>query len=205
MRALLLSVLCVAALAEAPNRITVTQSTTPVMQVSGSVQQIQSNGIYATVPAIADFVSLYGNGGNDECVLVPLPDGSTFMACGDTLWTYCSSGGMDTIYQPWFQDSMAIIPANNWSKCHAIEGLDQQMQAGNHNPVPDYTGCAAPVYFSNPSHTSTQPIGQILGVSGLSGTEDTLAFHVPVGGWLSSDGYIYLLYAVHHQEPNLNR
>ena len=188
-----------------PTMRVVPNSNTPLMQIVGSVQQIESNGIYAAVPTIVDTIHNYGIMGADEGASVLLPDGSVFSAFGDTIFTYPHATLGTPVFYGNFpdvsQDSYTILPANDWSRCHGIESIDHQLQAGVTHPVPDYSGCVAPTVLTNPSHTSTQPVARILDVNGLSWPENTLGFHTPTAAWMAN-GYIYLLYTVAHQWPN---
>jgi len=192
--------------ADIPANITVVPgSETPLIQLSGSVIQMSDNGIYTTTITAINFVSSVGVAGLDEGASVLFPDGRTFTAFGDTVFTYPhASLGTPVFYGSFpavVYDSMMLLPSNDWSKCSAISNLDSQLQQGISNLVPNYTGCATPTFIQNIGHSSSQPIASSITVTGLAGGEDLLGSHTPTGVFVDTSGYIYLHYNVKTQAP----
>ena len=165
-----------------------------VMPLTGDTLQLYVNGIYYKGPNPNRTATNFGVWGTDEGYSVQVGN-QIILFFGDTLGVYRGHGGeLIRYHEDRGADSIAYMPKQDLANCHYIPDLIKQLEAGNHNPSPDASGCPLLKFYTNSSHTALQPVFQPIIINGLSGGEGTGPSETPVGTFYLN-GYLYMFYS----------
>ena len=164
-----------------------------VMPLTGETLQLYVNGVYYKGETPNQTLTRFGVFGTDEGYPV-LVGSQIIFFFGDTLGALRERGEFVRYIGNRGEDSIAYMPNQNMANCHYIPGLIQQMEAGNHHPSPDTSGCPALQFYTNAAHGPSQPPFQPITINGLTGNEGTGPSATPVGTFYR-DGYLYMFYS----------
>ncbi len=165
-----------------------------VMPLTGETLQLYVNGIYYKGDTPNKTLTNFGVFGTDEGYPVQVGNQIIFFF-GDTLGAHRGRNGEFLRYtEDRGEDSIAYMPSQSLANCHYIPGLINQLNAGNHHPSPDTSGCPLLQFYTNHAHTSSQPAFQPIIINGLTGSEGTGPSETPVGTFYHN-GYLYMFYS----------
>jgi hypothetical protein len=164
-----------------------------VMPLTGETLQLYVNGIYYKGPTPNQTLTKFGMFGTDEGYPVQVGNQIIFFF-GDTLGAYREGGRFIRYIGNRGEDSIAYMPNESMANCHYIQGLISQMEAGNHNPSPNTSGCPTLQFYTNGSHGPNQPIFQPILINNLTGDEGTGPSRTPVGTFYRN-GFLYMFYS----------
>src|SRR5271166_3719201 len=164
-----------------------------VMPLTGETLHLYVNGVYYKGETPNQTLTRFGVFGTDEGYPV-LVGSQIIFFFGDTLGALRERGEFVRYIGNRGEDSIAYMPNQNMANCHYIPGLIQQMEAGNHHPSPDTSGCPALQFYTNAAHGPSQPPFQPITINGLTGNEGTGPSATPVGTFYR-DGYLYMFYS----------
>lgn len=155
-------------------------STVPRVQLTGEHFQIQTDGVYFTVPTPSATLSRFGVAGTD--LGRPLVVGDRiFLFFGDTVGAfrqgerYFSSRGIPA----GAGDSIGTLPNVDFSACRYIEDVAAQIARGVATPSGDLRGCPALSILLNPLRARDEHVFKPLVIGGLQADESSGIFRVP--------------------------
>ena len=167
---------------------------TAVMPLTGDKLQLYVNGIHYEGPNLSRTATNFGVWGTDEGYSVQVGN-QIILFFGDTLGVYRGRNGeLVRYHEDRGADSIAYLPKQDLANCHYIPGLIKQLEAGNHNPSPDASGCPLLKFYTNSSHTALEPAFQPIIIHGLNGSEGTGPSETPVGAFYLN-GHLYMFYS----------
>ena len=173
-------------------------STVPLVQLTGEIFQIYSNGTYFTNYTPARTLTHFGVQGVDLGYPVVYQDKIIFLF-GDTQGVYTGDVGGKTSYilapGAGGDDSIGYISNMDLSQCHYISDVDQQLQQGNVHPNVGYGNCPVLNFYQDPAPGPQSPPFQPTVISGLSAGEDLGPFETPSGAF-DWNNRLYMFYVV---------
>jgi hypothetical protein len=176
-------------------------STTPRVQLTGEHFQIYSNGKYFTDFTPARTLSRFGVLGTDLGIPISFPDKIVFLF-GDTVSVYPTAGQYrQTRPGPnGAGDSIGYIPHADFSQCHYIGDVDQQLAQGVATPTVSSAACPSLSVYTDPARATDGHVFKPMVISGLLAGEGQATFRVPTGGFAYNDR-LYMFYITTIQEP----
>ena len=204
-------------------------STEPRIQLTGENFQIFSNGVYFTDLVPGQTMSRYGVFGTDLGYPVTYPNkivllfGDTMAVSATSNALRAHPGqqqgmgkrqrpmpppGPGNVSGPFLErpsdpdapnDSIGYIPNEDFSGCHYIAQVQQQIQKGNAHPSVSTGSCPTIQFYVNPKHGPAEHAFMATTISGLQSGEGLGDFRTPSGAF-DYNGSLYMLYVTKIQE-----
>jgi hypothetical protein len=172
-------------------------TTQPRIQLTGENFQLFSNGVYFTDFVPGRSLTTSGLVGTDLGSPVVYPDKILFLF-GDTLSAYPAGSAYYFASGSGGDDGMGFIPNTDFSQCHYVTDVDQQILQGNRSPSVSPGACPALQVYNNPQAGPTDHRYMKISIAGLQPDESTAQFETPSGAF-DLDGQLYMFYIVQQQ------
>lgn len=171
-------------------------NTEPRVQLTGEDVQINAHGVYFTDTVPGKSLSQAGVLGTDLGIPVTFSD-KILLLFGDTLGGYRREGRFTIM--PEAGDSIGYLPNTDFSQCHLISNVVNQIAQGNTRPAMSVSGCPAIQFFLKSSPAANEAAFQPIRISGLEQGDGYGGFMTPSGG-IVHNNRLYMFYKVQIQE-----
>lgn len=190
------------AAADGPNVSWRSNSTVPLVQLTGEHFQMNVGGRYFSDFTPARTASNAGLLGADLGYPVVYAD-KILIFFGDSLGVFRGFGARSDRYYlaggPRGSDSIGYIPNGNFEQCRFLADVESQLQRGVARPTTDANGCPVLRLYRNPRPAPGEPAFMPTTIDGLEGDEATGPFETSSGAF-DWNGRIYMSYVVKIQE-----